>query len=158
MEKREGWEVGRGSQGGFGWAEGLFFSWKQTHITQKSVAVLLDFFPCSSYYCFSFWLKHTGREGGHCVTAWPQQAGQRSSTQFWGIFSFLFTGEIYIGQKKKEEEKKSTEKKSTEARAGVTIHKKKKKKNRQSLINPNGFVITDTYSGRQHIHWKQHGQ
>lgn len=55
------------------------------------------------------------------------------------VFSSLFTEVIYIKHVKKR----------TQARARVTVQKK----NRQSLINPNGFVSSDTYSGRRHIHW-----
>lgn len=67
------------------------------------------------------------------------------------VFSFLFTEEIYIGHIKKK--KKHTSKSKSD-----NTKKKKEKKNRQSLINPNGFVISDTYSDRQHIQWKQHEQ
>ena len=69
------------------------------------------------------------------------------------VFAFLFTEEIYIGHIKKHTSKSKSD--STENNNKKT---KQKKPNRQSLINPNGFVIADTYSGRKHIHWKQHRQ
>lgn len=100
-------------------------------------------FLCSD--CYS--LAQTYREGGLCVDAWPKQAGQRSATQFWGIFFSFYRRDLHRTQKKR---------KLKITKATANDNAKNKQKIRQSLINPNRFVISDTYSGRQYIHWKQH--
>lgn len=75
MEKRDGWEVGGGSQGGleglgvgwrvsghwwFQWFGSLLGKFLKADTHNKYALVFWDFL-CSNYYC-SFWLKCTGSE------------------------------------------------------------------------------------------------
>lgn len=106
----------------------------------KSAPVFL--YLLVSLLWLTFFLAQTYREGGLCVKARPFSKQGVNTVLRYFLFFLHWT-------KNKNLSKMHT------SRSKSDNTYKKKKKNRTSLIDPIGFVISDTQSG-QHIHRKQH--